>query len=340
MTGMTVKNILVYVDGDLMGDGLMKLPMIRALRAAYPGAHITWCAGKLPSIFAADLAPFVRGLIDEVIEKSLVHEKPWHGLRRPLNGRRFDLVIDTQTSVMRTLQLRRIKCGRFISATARFLFSDARPASRSLPGSLPEQLVALAGLAAETPAQSAAAPLPLEAAWLQAAASALPPGPVYVGFAPGAGGRHKCWPLEYYIDLARKQVEKGRIPVFILGPSEADWADEISRALPTCVIPSSLAEDTRSRCSASAAFTVAVGQRLALAVSNDSGCGHLLAASDVPLVSLFGPTSATKFRPAARLTECIEARNFGQSGMAAIPVAAVESVVERMLGRWQSAAAF
>lgn len=337
MTDLTVRTILVYVDGDLMGDGLMKLPMLRALRAAHPDAHITWCAGKHRSAFAAELAPFARGLIDEVIEQAFIAVPPWQALRRPLSGRHFDLVIDTQCGLLRTLRLRRIRHGRFISAAAHFLLSDWRPSSAFLPPTLSERLIRLTGLSADTPAQLCAAPLQLDAEQLQAAAAALPEGSVYVGFAPGAGGRYKCWPLERYIALARRQVEKGRVPVFILGPAEAGWAEEIARALPSCVIPSS--GDAEKRCIASPAFTVAVGQRLALAVANDSGCGHLLAAAHVPLVSLYGPTSPKKFRPIVRRGECIEARSFGEGNMMDIPLAAVESAVERMLGGWQAAPA-
>jgi len=39
-------SILVYVGLDLMGDALMKMPFVRALRETYPKARITWLAGK------------------------------------------------------------------------------------------------------------------------------------------------------------------------------------------------------------------------------------------------------------------------------------------------------
>ena len=41
-----VTTVLVYVGLDLIGDGLIKLPFVRALRRAYPDAHLTWLAGK------------------------------------------------------------------------------------------------------------------------------------------------------------------------------------------------------------------------------------------------------------------------------------------------------
>lgn len=335
MTGMdaAVRNILVYVDGDLMGDGLMKLPMIRALRGAFPQAHISWCAGKYRSIFARDLAPFVRGLIDEVIEDAALFRQAGSLFHRPLAGRHFDIVIDTQSSFFKTMLLRRVRHGRFISCSAGFLLSDRRPGTADPRAySLSERLTGLAGLAIGVPTDLLfSAPLPIEDSAALAAAAFLPEGPVYVGFAPGAGGRHKCWPLAHYLAAARLQSDKGRVPVFILGPAEAAWADKIERALPGCVIPASNGATSGERGSDSPGFTVAVARRLAAGVANDSGCGHLLAAADLPLVSLFGPTNARKFRPAARRLESIEACRFGQGDIADIPVSAVSDALERLL---------
>jgi ADP-heptose:LPS heptosyltransferase len=329
----TVRNILVYVDGDLMGDGLMKLPMIRALRGGFPHAHISWCAGRHRSIFARDLAPFVRGLIDEVIEDAALFRQAGSLFRRPLDGRHFDIVIDTQSSLFKTMLLRRVRHKRFISHAAGFLLSDRRPgttARRAL--SLSERLTGLAGLAVGVPEESLiCAPLPVDESAALGAAAVLPPGPVYVGFAPGAGGRHKCWPLAQYLTAARLQLDRGRVPVFILGPAEAAWADQIDQALPGCIIPASNGAAVGQRGSDSPGFTVAVARRLAAAVANDSGCGHLLAAADVPLVSLFGATNAGKFRPACRRLEAIEAAAFGAGGIGEIPVSAVSEALERLL---------
>ena len=62
----TPATICVYVGLDLVGDGLMKLPFLRAVRHAWPRARVTWLAGKGRSVFAHDLAPLARGLIDEI----------------------------------------------------------------------------------------------------------------------------------------------------------------------------------------------------------------------------------------------------------------------------------
>jgi ADP-heptose:LPS heptosyltransferase len=172
------------------------------------------------------------------------------------------------------------------------------------------------------------APLAIDADTLAAAEAALPAGPLYIGLAPGAGGRRKCWPLENFVALAKRQVEAGRAPVFILGPGEADWLDRLRGSVPEARFPTAGADGSLAP---SIALTVALGRRLAAAVANDAGPGHILAAADAPLVSLFGPTPAAKFAPAARRLALIEAQSFGSDEMAAIPVDAVADAVARLL---------
>ena len=61
-------NILVYVGLDLLGDALLKLPLLKCLRQIFPNAQITWLAGKGNSIFRTELssiasAKLTQGLI-------------------------------------------------------------------------------------------------------------------------------------------------------------------------------------------------------------------------------------------------------------------------------------
>ena len=114
------RTILAYVGLDLMGDALMKMPFVRALRETYPQARITWLAGKGKTVFSGPLAPLVKGLIDEVIEDAGIGSDWTELFRRPLPGRHFDLVIDTQRRVLTTLILRRLDCDRFISGAMDF----------------------------------------------------------------------------------------------------------------------------------------------------------------------------------------------------------------------------
>lgn len=325
MTESPPRTILVYVGLDLMGDGLMKLPFVRALRAAFPAARITWLAGHGKTVYAGALKPLVTGLIDDVIEDAGIGIGAAELLRRPLHGRRFELVIDTQRRVLTTLILRRIAHERFLSPAAGYLLSDIKPDGRDKkPPALIRQLLDLVELASGRPADPHRGPS-LPADILAAAERLLPEGPAYIGLAPGAGGRHKCWPLENFTTLAHRQAEQRRVPVLILGPAEAEWLEPLRRALPDAKFP------LQETASPGPLLTVALAGRMSGAVANDSGGGHLLAAGGVPLVSLFGPTSPAKFAPLARRLKIIRAQEFGGDSMAAIPVDAVAAALDAIV---------
>ena len=317
-------SILVYVGLDAVGDGLIKLPFLRALRAAFPEARITWLAGKGHSVYAGILAPLVTDLIDEIMDDAHIGSRTSELLGDPLPGRSFDLIIDTQRRLLTTLILRRIRHRRFISAAGGFRLSDVRPKTRARPAAMAAQLTALVELAGGDPAQ-AAAPLGRDLAAEALAATLLPPGPGYVGFAPGAGGKHKCWPLERFVAVAVAVAAQGLVPVFLLGPAERDWAATIKESLPQALLPLQQADDPTPM------LTIALGRRLRAAITNDSGTGHMLAAAEIALVSLFGPTPPDKFAPGAARLTVLRAQDFGGSAMDAIPVAAVEKALSKAL---------
>lgn len=316
-------SILVYVGLDAVGDGLIKLPFLRALRAAFPESRIAWVAGKGHTVFADTLAPLVRGLIDEVLDEAGIGSRPSELLRRPLPGRRFDLIIDTQRRGLTTLILKRIRHDRFISATANWRLSDGRPADRTRPPAMIGQLMQLVEAAAGRPITESWI-LPRDSAVEAEAERLLPEGPRYVGFAPGAGGRIKCWPLERFIETAAGLGDS--VPVFLLGPAEAgEWAPVIRAALPHALLP---LQETPSL---TPMLTIALGRRLAAAVANDSGTGHMLGAADIPLLSLFGPTPPEKFAPRAGRAAVLRAQDFGGEAMDAIPQAAVAAALAELL---------
>jgi ADP-heptose:LPS heptosyltransferase len=323
------QTILVYVGNDLLGDGLIKLPFLRALRSAFPQAHITWLAGRGKSVFAGSLAPLVIGLIDEVVEQAGIDGNAWLPIHAaPLPGRAFDLIVDTQRRVRTTMTLRRIRHRVFVSGTLGWLLSDRRPNSglRKLPV-LAQQLLKLVEAASGAPAQELA-PLADDPATEAEARRLLPDlgdGSLYIGLAPGASLPHKLWPLDRFVELAKRLEAKGYAPAFLLGPQERNMIEPIRQRLPHVALP--LPEGSTPM------LTIAVGRRLAGAITNDSGLGHLMATASVPLVVMFGPTPAAKFIPMTPRYEILRSQDFGGGeDMAAIPADAVWAAFERLVG--------
>ena len=333
---LNVRSILVYVTSDVdnaLGENVLKLPLLLALSEAFPMARIAWVPGMSGAFYLqGQLAPLVGGRIDEFITDLWVPTDPRAALfaKHPILDRHFDLIVDTQRYFGRTLFLRRIPHGRFISGTWRYLLSNARP-PRPLPvrpSRLVDKLLGLAAAAAGHPI-AVANPIPLPSAYRDRAAALLPAGPSYVGLSPGAGnqGTGKCWPLDSFIAVGRAQVGRGRVPVFLLGPEESRWPGKLREAVPEALFP----EEMNSGPIGGPCLVTALGERLAAAVANCSGTGHLLAAGGAPMVSLYGPTRPEKYAPFARALICLRAQDYGSSRIDAIPVDAVLAAVERQV---------
>ena len=328
--------VMVYVGLDRVGDSLLKLPFVRGLREAFPNARITWVAGKETSVYAGVMAPVVGGLLDEVIENAGIGRHPREFLRRPLKDRRFDLVIDTQRILWATLSLMRVPHRLFISPAARFLLSARKPPrGYRPPKAMQRQMLDLLELASgRTFPSPETLDLDLDPRLTQDAALLLPAGPVYVGIAPGSGGQPKCWPLANFVAVAREQSARGRVPVFVLGPKEADWTAELRDAVPEALFPLQAEGDDDAH-GYSPFLTIALAGRFAAAVSNDSGAAHMFAVGQAPLVVLYGTTVPEKFMPMTERLTVIRAADFGGREMSAIPLGAVSEAVEEALGAAQ-----
>ncbi|HUC18438.1 MAG TPA: glycosyltransferase family 9 protein [Acetobacteraceae bacterium] len=314
--------IHVFAGRDLIGDGVMKLPFLRALRVAWPRAHIVWLtAGK--SVFGSTLRPLTVDLLDEVIEETGLGISWSDILRSPPALPRADLLIDTQRQVRTSLVLRRLRPRIFVSAAAGWRLSTLAPTDRGKPPSVIGQMMRLLAACGAAPDLTQLPRLRLPAEFAHEAALRLPGEGIRVGLAPGAGDRRKCWPLERYLTLGATLAERGLRPVMLLGPAEQGWAEDVTRQLPAAELPVR-AED-------SPLMTMAIARRIAVAVANDSGIGHLLAAAGTPLVSLFGPTSPEKFAPQATHLAILRAQDFGTEAMAAIPEIAVLKALDPIL---------
>ncbi len=323
-------SVLVYTDGEVIGDGIIRLPFAAALKEAFPEVTLTWLASGY-SVFGTALKDLAQPVIDDVV--IIPHRRlPLSDFIRrpaPVRGRRFDIVIETQRKVKRSAWLKRVNHRLFVSAAANGRLSDVALPSRQ--DRFIDQLLAMAAAAAGvtlTPKPIALA----DPSWEQAARNVLPEGQRYIGFVVGAGHPDKCWPLDRFIALAQTQLERGRIPVIFLGPQEGALAETLRVALPNAILPltesNGVSIDRGHAC-----YTIALGSRLALTVANDSGGGHLIAAGGSPMLSLFrSGTVRKKFLPTATRVEALAPEDFAGTMMADIPLQAVESTLEKMLG--------
>src|SRR5262249_33269912 len=150
----------------------------------------------------------------------------------------------------------------------------------------------------------------------QAAQAVLPEGPLYVGLGIGSREPRKNWPLEKFAQLSRSLSARGTAPVLRVGPREGERAEAIRAAVPAFAS----VDLTRALAgNGSFDFTVAIAQRLAVVVANDSGTGHLFGAAGRPIVGLFGPTDPRRWAPVAPLRQAPWARGVGRDPMDRVP---------------------
>ena len=230
----------VIVGRDLVGDALIKLPFLRALRNAFPQARICWITSQGPTAYGGALRAATQGLIDEVYETPdwlKVHgdkiSKPWVQNPAQNPAPHFDLLIDTRNRWKEARLARKVPHKLFLAPAMGYLFSDRRPEFfESKPPHLCDQLLRLVELASDTKPVSTGALLVDDFLKAQAR-TLLPEGKTYVGIAPGAGNPVKIWPRYKFEKLGIQQAAKGRVPVFILGPQELSWYDELLANVPT-----------------------------------------------------------------------------------------------------------
>jgi ADP-heptose:LPS heptosyltransferase len=319
----------IIVGRDLIGDALIKLPFARALRAAFPNAEIHWITSQGPTAYGDALRDITKPLID------FIDERPaWLPTReRATNDAApaFDLLLDTRGKLREALRVRPLaKGGIFIAPAFRYLLSDKRPPLwQKRPKKMIDRLMQMLERAAGY-VPPASGRLGVSEEDLAKAQKLLPDGKIYIGLAPGAGNKIKAWPLENFIEVARDQVAKGRIPVFLLGPQESDWHEKLGKEIPEALFPLQAQEIWGEKIRIE--HTLALAMRLTLAVTNDSGTSHMLAAMDCPLISLFGPTSADKLAPRVSHGIVLRAQSFGGEEMTLIPTESViKSIDEAIL---------
>ena len=299
------RNILV-IDFGQLGDVIMSLPALRAIRERFPQARITVAVGK-PGAEVIDLSRYADATL--VVDRVALRDgfKPWSVLRilqivQHVRRKRFDFVIDLH-SLSETNLL------GFLSGAPKRLYSR-RPRSLDFLANfnprppieddhrkrhlIDRYLDVLAPLGIKDGPN--VPKLTTRAADDQAIERILrkskaDTGAPLIGLFPGAGHPSRCWPVERFSELADFVVRNdgARVLVFA-GPEERALLPAIRTLFPT----STLILDKLTIPQLAAAQA-----RLAVFVSNDTGPMHIAAAVGSPLVLLLDKRAPESYLPRA-----------------------------------------
>lgn len=308
---MTNVSRILICRTSAIGDCVLTMPMLCALRDHFPGAYIAW-------IVERGAAPLLKD--HACLDQLIVVQKGWmksfrqvREVRRQLRALRFDIAIDPQSLTKSSL------AAWLSGAPDRIGF--ARPRGRELsvwlntdliqptvPHLVDAQLQLLAPLGVVEPRVRFA--MPRDEAAEMAIHEALCVqhlGCPFVTMNVGAGWNSRLWPPQQYGRVAKHLGQRHRIPSLVVwaGEKERSWAEEVvthSGGNAVLAPPTKLTELT------------ALLRRSRLYVGSDTGPMHIAAAVGTSCVALFGTTLPEQSGPYGDHHVAVQARF--QSGTA------------------------
>lgn len=124
-----------------------------------------------------------------------------------------------------------------------------------------------------------------------------------IGFHPGAAKEQNIWPAEKFAELAGMLHQKFGAYIFISeGPNDAAAVAKMEKLLRENHQITGLVKHKGELMN-----NTAIISRLNLFITNDTGVMHLASGFEVPLISLFGPTSAWEWGPIGVKRVCVQA---------------------------------
>lgn len=308
MTGAEIKRVVVR-GTNWVGDSMMTIPALRALRRILPGAAITLA-----------IRPGAQGIFSEVdfIDDVMVYDRrsafSVFGQVREWRRRQFDLAVLFQNAFEAALipflagvpiRLGYATESRHAMLTHPLPLPDWRSSKHEvfyylyLITALEQSLFRTSTVCEAEPDLS----LPISESRKLAASELLRQYGVteeksVVAICPGSiNSRAKRWPAEAYAALADRLIEDCRQVVLIGSKDEADVTSEVTSRMrhPPVVLTGKTKLDQ----------IVAVLALVDLVVTNDTGPAHIAAALGCPTIVIFGPTNPLTTRPFSPVAEII-----------------------------------
>src|ERR1044072_4018627 len=296
------RNILV-VDFGQLGDVVLSLPALRAIRKRFPHAQITVAVGK-PGAEVIRLSQYANEslVVDRVALRdgfAPVSVFKVFQIVKDVRKRKFDFVIDlhslSETNLLgflsgapRRLYARRP--GRSIDVLANF---EPRPQREAKTAhAVDRYLDVIKPLGIENPSRvpvlkTATTEMTGDETLLKKEKADARP--LLVGIFPGAGHESRRWPLAHFAEIADHLIRNQGVRVIVFaGPEERAFVPQMQLMFPKNTI--FLDKLTISQ-------LVSAQARLTLLISNDTGPVHIAAAVGTPVVVIMDRPKPHSFTP-------------------------------------------
>ena len=289
-----MKKILIFSQGEKLGDGIIKIPFIYDLKKEIPNSLVYWVANGT-TVYKNVLNSFVKEKIDFIYEDFSIGIHSIYKsnkLFKELSKNEYDLIIDTQKTFIKSFYLKKLKTKIFLSNCANGIFSNIKN-YKKLDNDKKRyyldniyNLLELYLFKIIDKRSNIEYPKHI----LSTISKLFDPKKKYFGVAPGAGEKEKIWPIKKYIEIIKKFQKIGYTPCFFLGPND-EWAKkEIQMNFEKIFEPEKYFDEIPNvHC------IMACTKFMSFAISNDSGVSHILSTGDCNLFKLFNNKIPSKF---------------------------------------------
>ncbi len=310
---MMQKNILVFSNGEKIGDGIIKLPLLNEIKRRLPDRKLYWMTNSGLTVYNSQLKNLASQYIDHIYEKAELNSFFWQKISNnfELDKIKFEYIFDTQKAVLRTIALKRIHSSYFISASASGFFSDKniKKNADSVRRYYLEELFDLLNLIKKDEVDrnfKISIPNLLETN----IEKILKKDKLYFGISPGAGEKNKIWPIEKFEEVANFFQKNSYRIVFFLGPQEKNLKQRLVNNFPDSIFLEELIDNFSGP-----EIIMASTKFLSCALTNDSGTSHMLSTNYCPVFKLFGPKNPDKFTPKKNNLYTISSKEFDSNNI-------------------------
>ena len=286
-----MKKILIYNSGGGLGDSIQLIPLILSLKNHFKFTELNYL-GAHENHFEKNLKEYNINIKTLDLNLKYFGFRWWHFFFVKKNLVKFDLIIDLQSKLRNTVILRQIPHIDFYSSTFNFYFCSKKKKfirSKNLVDATITNLKVFLG----TEIKKINYSMDQISDLYKNEAKKLLPDKNYIGFSVTQGNnyRKKSWPIEKFIILAKKVLQKNKVPVFFIEKNNINLINRIKSEVPSSLFPELLSNLS------SPALVTCLAKRLEKAITIDNGIMHMIGLAKLPMIILFGPTSAKKFSP-------------------------------------------
>jgi len=284
---------VLLIKPSSLGDIVHAFPVVSAIKAQWPGSHLTWVVKRQ----WADLVERAEG-IDRVWPVDMTVSS-WIREGRALRAQRFDVAIDLQgllrSGILAWLSNAPTRIGFANGREGSPWFYTQRVPVLSLDVHAVDRYLSVAeALGASLPDKPRFGFKLLEEDMAVVRGiceqSALSVDKPWIAMNIGARWPTKRWPIESFAAVVDQLYEAHHVPVVMIGGSEERaYTEQLSVLTKSPYID--LSGEIPLRCLPALLSTATA------MITNDSGPMHIAAALGIPVVAMFGPTSASRTGP-------------------------------------------